>query len=101
MEKEFIGLSVWEIFSDEIPIEPFEIGPKIVKAIYEHRFYRKTNDCSMVHLNRFDEKCKAPNIKYTNNNILKVKLFRYSLSGKALDWVWKWPPGKFSSWFNF
>jgi hypothetical protein len=23
------------------------------------------------------------------------------ISGKALDWILKWPPGNFSSWFNF
>ena len=55
----------------------------------------------MVHLNRFNEKCKALKISNTNNNIIKVKLFPYSLAGKALDWVLKWPPGNFSSWFNF
>jgi hypothetical protein len=37
----------------------------------------------------------------TNNNIVKVKLFPYSLGGKALDWVLKWPPRNFRSWFNF
>jgi hypothetical protein len=86
---------------NEIPTKPFEIDPNIVKAIYEHHFYGKPNCFRMVHLNRFHEKFKALKIRNTNNNILKVKLFPYSLAGKALDWVLKWPPGKFSSWFNF
>jgi hypothetical protein len=55
----------------------------------------------MVHLNRFNEKCKALKISNTNDNIIKVKLFPYSLASKALDWVLKWQLGKFSSWFNF
>jgi hypothetical protein len=43
---------------DEIHIEPFEIDPEIVKTIYEHLFYGKPNYCPMVHLNKFNEKCK-------------------------------------------
>ena len=35
-----------------------------------------------------------------NNSMIKVKLFPYSLAGEALDWILKWPPGNFCSWFN-
>jgi hypothetical protein len=55
----------------------------------------------MEHLKRFNEKCKNLNVRNTNNNIIKVKLFPYSLGGKALDWILKWPPRNFNSWFNF
>jgi hypothetical protein len=55
----------------------------------------------MEHLKRFNKKCKILNVRNTNNNIIKVKLFPYSLGGKALDWILKWPRGNFSSWLNF
>jgi hypothetical protein len=37
---------------------------------------------------------------HANNEIIKVKLFPFSLAGKALDWILKWPIGNFSTWFN-
>jgi hypothetical protein len=86
---------------NDIAIESFEIDPKVVKAIYEHRFYGRPSDCPMEHLKRFNEKCKTLNVRNTNNNIIKVELFPYSLGGKALDWIYKWPPLNFSYWFNF
>lgn len=74
---------------DEIPIEPLEIDPAITKAIYENHFYGKPKDNTMIHLNKSNEKCKALKISNTNNNIIKVKLFPYSLARKALDWILK------------
>jgi hypothetical protein len=48
-----------------IPIESFEIDPKVVKAIYEHCFYGIPNDCPMENLKRFSEKCKILNVRIT------------------------------------
>jgi hypothetical protein len=86
---------------NDIPIESFEIDPKVVKFIYEHRFYGRPDDFPIEHLKRFNDKCKTLNARNTNNNIIEVKLFPYSLGGKALDWILKWPPRNFSSCFNF
>ena len=84
----------------EIPFEPFEIDPAATKAIYENCFYGKPNENPMQHLRTFNERCKDLNMSNKNNSIIKVKKFPYSLAGKALDWILKWPPGNFSSWFN-
>ena len=35
-----------------------------------------------------------------NHANVKLKLFPYSLGEKALDWILRWPPGNFSTWFN-
>jgi hypothetical protein len=86
---------------NDIHVESFEFDPKVVKFIYEHLFYGRPDDCPMEPLKIFNDKCKTLNLRNTNNNIIKVKLFPYSLGGKAIDWILKCPAGNFSSWFNF
>ena len=80
-----------------IPVEKCVVDPNIVKVIYEHRFYGKPKEDPIPHLKKFDERCKMLNLSHAN---VKIKLFPYSLGGKALDWILRWPPGNFSTWFN-
>ena len=83
-----------------IPVEKFEVDHNITKMIYEHRFYGKPKEDPILHLKKFNERCKVLNLNHANVNMIKVKLFPYSLAGKALDWILRWPPGNFSTWFN-
>lgn len=32
--------------------------------------------------------------------MLNLSFFPYSLGGKALDWILRWPPGNLNTWFN-
>ena len=80
-----------------IPVEKCEVDPNIMKAIYEYRFYGKPKEDPIPHLKKFNERCKMLNLSHAN---IKIKLFPYSLGGKALDWILRWPPGNFSTWFN-
>ena len=53
-----------------------------------------------MHLHDFCEICDMQKFKNVENDIFKIKLFPYSLAGKALDWILVRPIGNFSSWFN-
>ena len=83
-----------------VPSEKFEVDPNVIKEIYESRFYGKPKEDPLFHLKKFDERCKSLNLNHANVNTAKVKLFPYSLGGKALDWILRWPPSNFSTWFN-
>ena len=83
-----------------IPVGEFEVDPNVTKMIYEHCFSGKPKENALLHLNKFNERCKVLNLTHANANVIKVKLFPYSLAGKALDWILKWPPKIFSNWFN-
>jgi hypothetical protein len=83
-----------------IPVEKLEVDPSVIKMIYESRFYGKPKEDPLFHLKKFDERCKTLNLNHANINTTKVKLFPYSLGGKALDWILRWPPSNFTTWFN-
>lgn len=51
-------------------------------------------------MRKFNEICKNLKASYANVNLVKIKLFPYSLAGKALDWILEWPIENFNSWFN-
>ena len=81
-------------------IEPFEIDPSIMKQIFENRFLGNPKDDPLEHLRKFNDRCKNLKISHSNINLVKVKLFPYSLAGKALNWILDWPIDSFSCWFN-
>ena len=64
-----------------IPVEKFEVDHNITKMIYEHRFYGKPKEDPILHLKKFNERCKVLNLNHANVNMIKVKLFPYSLAG--------------------
>jgi hypothetical protein len=68
--------------------------------IYEHRFCGNPMEDLIHHIRKFNERCKVLKLNHANNEIMKVKLFPYSLAGKVVDWILKWPTGNFSTWFN-
>ena len=84
----------------KLPIEPFEIDPIVMKKIFEKRFCGNPKDDPLEHLRKFTERCKNLKASYANVHLVKIKLFPYSLAGKALDWILEWPIENFSSWFN-
>ncbi|KAK8999700.1 hypothetical protein V6N11_065197 [Hibiscus sabdariffa] len=50
------------------------------------------------HLQSFLEICNSFKIHGVSNDVLKMKLFPYSLMDKAKDWLNNLPPGSFKSW---
>ncbi|KAK8557919.1 hypothetical protein V6N13_008745 [Hibiscus sabdariffa] len=50
------------------------------------------------HLKSFLEICNSFKIHGVSNDVLKLKLFPYSLRDKAKDWLNNLPPGLFQSW---
>ncbi|KAK8676474.1 hypothetical protein V6N13_142048 [Hibiscus sabdariffa] len=49
------------------------------------------------HLKSFLEICNSFKIQGVSNDVLKLKLFPYSLRDKAKDWLNNLPPGSFQS----
>ncbi|KAK8690124.1 hypothetical protein V6N13_088825 [Hibiscus sabdariffa] len=50
------------------------------------------------HLKSFLEICNSFKIYGVSNDVLKLKLFPYSLRDKAKEWLNNLPPGSFQSW---
>jgi hypothetical protein len=69
----------------------FEIEPVVMKIIYEDRFKGILGVDPIAHLKKFEKRCDTLKIKNLSNEIIKVKVFPYSLAGRAMDWVLNWP----------
>ena len=39
-----------------VPIEATEVDPKVMKSVYENRFYGKPKEDPLAHLKKFDER---------------------------------------------
>ena len=69
-----------------------------MKSIYENRFKGGSGDDP--HLKKFEKICETLKLSNVSSIIIKVKMFPYSLAGRAMDWVLNWPLGTFNTWYN-
>ena len=53
-----------------------------------------------MHLHDFCEICDMQKFKNVENDIVKLKLFPFSLRGRAKDWLLSLPNGSISTWDN-
>ena len=49
-----------------VPIEEIQVDPKIMKSIYEYRFYGKPKEYPLAHLKKFDERCNMLKLNHPN-----------------------------------
>jgi hypothetical protein len=84
------------IISLEIKADSFEVSPELLNLIAKDQFGGSASkdasggsaskDASM-HLHDFCEICDMQKFKNVENDIVKLKLFPFSLRGKAKDWL--------------
>jgi hypothetical protein len=69
----------------------YEIKPALLNLVIKDQFSgAKTNDAA-AHLNNFVELCEMQKYKDVEGDIIKLKLFPFSLRGKAKDWLLSLP----------
>ena len=44
-------------------------------------------------MKKFEKRCVTLKLSNVSSNIIKVNMFRYSLVGRAMDWVLNYPLG--------
>jgi hypothetical protein len=57
----------------------------------KEQFSGASSDDAAAHLNNFVELCEKQKYKDVDGNIIKLKLFPFSLSGRAKDWLLSLP----------
>ena len=55
-------------------------------------------DAAALHLNHFFELCDMQNYKEVDGDIVKLKLFSFSLRGRAKEWLQSLPRNSIDSW---
>jgi hypothetical protein len=87
------------------PIEPpapeanfYKIKPALLNLVMKEQFSGVSTDDVAAHLNNFVELCEMQKYKDVDGAIIKLKLFPFSLRGRAKDWLLSLPRNNIDSW---
>jgi hypothetical protein len=81
-----------------IEVENYEIKPNYLSLVQQNQFGGSTFEDAGLHLNTFTEICDMMHIKDVNSDAVRLRLFPFSLRGKAKDWLLSLPKGTITSW---
>jgi hypothetical protein len=76
----------------------YEIKPALINLVMKEQFSGASSDDAAAHLNNFVELCEMQKYEHVESNIIKLKLFPFSLRGRAKDWLLSLPRNSIDSW---
>jgi hypothetical protein len=76
----------------------YEIKPSLLNLFMKEQFSDASTDDAAAHLNNFVELCEMQKYKDVEGDIIKLKLFPFSLRGIAKDWLLSLPKNSIDSW---
>jgi hypothetical protein len=76
----------------------YEIKPTLLNLVMKEQFSGASTDDAAAHLNNFVELCEMQKYKDVEGDIIKIKLFPFSLRGKAKDWLLSLPRNSIDYW---
>jgi hypothetical protein len=76
----------------------YEIKPALLNLFMKEQFSGASTDDVAAHLNNFVELCEMQKYKDVESDIIKLKLFPFSLRGKSKDWLLSLPKNSIDSW---
>ena len=78
--------------------ETFDINTALLNLVMKDQFAGLPSEDAATHLNNFVDLCDMQNKKDTDNNIVKLKLFPFSLRDRAKVWFSSLPKNSIDSW---
>ena len=75
----------------------YEIKPALLNLVMKEQFSGVGEDAAL-HLNNFVELCDMQKYKEVDGDIVKLKLFPFSLRGRAKEWLQSLPRNSIDSW---
>ena len=79
---------------------PYEIKPALLNLVMKDPFSGVGEDVAL-HLNKFVELCDMQKYKEVYGDIVKLKLFPFSLRGRAKEWLQSLPKNNIDSWNKY
>ena len=76
----------------------YEIKPALLNLVMKEQFSGASTDDAAAHLNNFVELCEMQKYKDMDGDIIKLKLFPFSLRGRAKEWLLSLPRNSIDSW---
>ena len=83
-----------------VEAENYEIKPNFLTLVQQNQFGGSASEDAGMHLNTFTEICDMMRIKDVNPDAVKLRLFPFSLRGKAKEWLLSLPKGTITTWDN-
>ena len=81
-----------------IAAEDYEIKPHYLSLVQQNQFGGSAVEDAGMHLNTFTEICDMMRIKDVDPDAVKLRLFPFSLRGRAKEWLLSLPKNTISSW---
>jgi hypothetical protein len=78
----------------------YEIKPALLNLMKE-QFSGVSTDDVAAHLNNFVELCEMQKYKDVDGDIIKLKLFPFSLRGRSKDWLLSLSRNSIDSWVKY
>jgi hypothetical protein len=76
----------------------YETKPALLNLVMKEQFFGVSTDDAAAHLNNFVELCEMQKYKNVDGDIIKLKLFPFSLRGRGKDWLLSLPRNSIDSW---
>src|SRR3954454_20040851 len=76
----------------------YEIKPALLNLVMKEKFSGISTEDAPSHLNNFVELCEMQKYRDIDGDIVKLKLFPFSLRGRAKDWLISLPRNSIASW---
>src|SRR3954471_5650041 len=77
----------------------YEIKPALLNLVMKDQFSGAGEDAAL-HLNNFIKLCDMQKYKEVDGDIVKLKLFPFSLRGRAKEWLQSLPKNSIDSWIK-
>jgi hypothetical protein len=76
----------------------YEMKPALLNLVMKEQFSGASTDDAAAHRNNFFVLCEMQKYKDVDGNIIKIKLFPFSLRGRVKDWLLSLPRNSIDSW---
>jgi hypothetical protein len=76
----------------------YELRPRLIEMVQNHPFSGKEDENSYLHLRDFEQTCDCLHIAGMSDEILRWKLFPFSLRGRARIWYDRTVESKQGDW---
>src|SRR3954466_10906409 len=76
----------------------YEINPALLNLVMKEQFPGISTEDVASHINNFVELCELQKYRDIDGDIVKLKLFPFSLRGRAKDWLLSLPRNSIDYW---
>ncbi|GAU28722.1 hypothetical protein TSUD_372290 [Trifolium subterraneum] len=82
------------------PVNPvtFDIKNTVISALKEDQYSGAESQCPNLHLSHFYDACNYTDPPGISESDKRLRLFKFSLTGRAKDWLDTIPPGTIATW---